>query len=62
MSDIRSWAVKCQDTPDESGDVIVELPPEVLARLGLDLGDELSLEVTDGAIVLKPVRSKPSSP
>lgn len=54
MSENERWTVKCQDTADGSGDVIVDLPPDLLAKLGLGLGDELSIEVIDGAIVLKP--------
>jgi bifunctional DNA-binding transcriptional regulator/antitoxin component of YhaV-PrlF toxin-antitoxin module len=62
MSESKIWTVKCQDTADGSGDVIVELPPELLARLGLGLGDELTIEVVDGAVVLKPKRSSSPSP
>ncbi|MGE8097847.1 AbrB/MazE/SpoVT family DNA-binding domain-containing protein [Pseudomonas fluorescens] len=54
MSETQSWTVTYQDTADGSGDVIVDLPPELLASLGLGLGDELTIEVIDGAIVLKP--------
>lgn len=54
MSERERWTVKCQDTADGSGDAIVDLPPELLAALGLSLGDELTIEVLDGAIVLKP--------
>jgi antitoxin ChpS len=57
MSESERWTVKCQETADGTGDVIVDLPPELLARLGLNLGDELTIEVVDGAIVLKPKRN-----
>nr|WP_097303502.1 AbrB/MazE/SpoVT family DNA-binding domain-containing protein [Pseudomonas chlororaphis] len=57
MREIQRWTVKCQDTADGSGDVIVDLPSELLASLGLGLGDELTIEVIDGAIVLKPKSS-----
>jgi hypothetical protein len=34
-----SWRVVCQDPGDGSGDVIVELPSELLEKLGWTLGD-----------------------
>ena len=54
ISEPKRWTVKCQDTADGTGDVIVDLPSELLVTLGLNLGDELTIEVLDGAIVLKP--------
>jgi antitoxin ChpS len=61
MSEIERWTVKCQETADGTGDVIVDLPPELLARSGLGLGDELTIEMVDGAIVLKPKHNTSSS-
>ena len=52
MTEAQRWTVKCQDPADGSGDVIVDLPPELLASLGLNIGDVLAVEVIDGAIVL----------
>ncbi|MDD2058443.1 AbrB/MazE/SpoVT family DNA-binding domain-containing protein [Pseudomonas sp. GD03860] len=49
--------VICQDSGDSSGDVIIDLPPEVLAGLNVKLGDSLSIELVEGAIVLKPIRN-----
>ncbi|WP_150743016.1 AbrB/MazE/SpoVT family DNA-binding domain-containing protein [Pseudomonas fluorescens] len=48
--------VKCQDLGDGSGDVIIDLPPDVLAAINVGLGDSLSIELVDGAIVLRPIR------
>lgn len=56
MSQVVSTTVKCQDPGDDSGDVIVELPPEILTAMGIGVGDHLSIELVDGVIVLKPVR------
>ncbi|POA70792.1 AbrB/MazE/SpoVT family DNA-binding domain-containing protein [Pseudomonas sp. DP16D-R1] len=56
MKQIESWTVECQDPGDNSGDVIVDLPDEVLRVMGVGIGDQLSVELVDGAIVLKPVR------
>lgn len=49
-------AAKCQDPGDGSGDVIIDLPPEMLAAMGVGIGDLLSVELVDGLIVLKKVR------
>ena len=38
MSESERWTVKCREAADGTGDVIVDLPPELLAKLGLDLG------------------------
>jgi antitoxin ChpS len=61
MSENERWTVKCQETADGNGDVIVDLPPELLARLGLGLGDELTIEMVDGVIVLEPKHNTSSS-
>ncbi|MNJ27091.1 hypothetical protein D3C77_215870 [compost metagenome] len=55
MSQVKSKIVECEDPKDGSGELIVVIPPEVLAELGLGVGDRLSLEMLDGKIVLKPV-------
>ncbi|MGH8387844.1 MAG: AbrB/MazE/SpoVT family DNA-binding domain-containing protein [Pseudomonas sp.] len=61
MTETQRWTVKCQDPEDGSGDVIVDLPPDLLARLGLSIDDVLTIEVIDGAIVLTP-KSSNSAP
>lgn len=43
MNDTQGWTVKCQDIANGSGDVIVDLPSELLTQLGLGVGDELAL-------------------
>jgi antitoxin component of MazEF toxin-antitoxin module len=49
----ESWRIACQDPGDGSGDVIVELPSELLEQLGWGLGDELSVEAGEEYICLK---------
>lgn len=49
----ESWRVVCQDPGDGSGDVIVELPSELLQQLGWGLGDELTVEAEEENICLK---------
>lgn len=56
MCGSERWTVKCQGTADGSGDVIVELPLELLAKMGLALGDDLDVEILNDAIILKPKR------
>ena len=48
---------KCQDPGDGSGDVIIDLPPEILAAMNVGIGDQISIELVDGLIVLKPIRA-----
>ncbi|WP_448090249.1 hypothetical protein [Pseudomonas azerbaijanoccidentalis] len=43
MSDSERWIVKCQDPADGSGDVMVDLPKENLAKFGLDIGNLLTV-------------------
>jgi antitoxin component of MazEF toxin-antitoxin module len=56
MSESIQMSVKCQDPGDKTGDVIVELPQDVLAGMDVGIGDSLSLDLVDGAIVLRPIR------
>ena len=57
MTEDQRWTVQCQDPADGSGDVIIDLPPDLLASLVLGIGDVLTIEVIDGAIVLMPKSS-----
>lgn len=56
MSNSTRLTVKCQDLGDGSGDVIIDLPPELLAAMGLGIGDRLSIELIGNTIVLTPIR------
>ena len=53
---IRRAVVKCQDLGDGSGDVIIDLPPDILAAMNVGLGDSLSIELINGVVVLRPIR------
>jgi antitoxin ChpS len=44
MDTADRWRVVCKGPGDGSGDVIVELPSELLEKLGWTLGDELTIE------------------
>lgn len=56
MNNSLATNVICQDPDDSSGDIIIDLPPDVLAAMDVGLGDSLSIELVDGSIVLKPIR------
>lgn len=49
------WIVKCQNTEDGTGDIIIDLPPELLDQMGLGVGDDLELTVANGTLVLTPM-------
>nr|WP_314876906.1 AbrB/MazE/SpoVT family DNA-binding domain-containing protein [uncultured Pseudomonas sp.] len=52
---IKRTTVKCQDPKDGTGDLIIDIPDEMLLALGVGVGDELSIEVVDGVILLRPL-------
>lgn len=57
MNESLQMTVVCQDSGDGSGDVIIDLPPDILIGMNVELGDSLSIELVEGAIVLKPIRN-----
>ena len=61
MTQSARTTVKCLGPGDGSGDVIVELPDNILRELGLTTGYILSMELINGDIVLKPVRERRES-
>ena len=56
MNESVQKIVTCQDPSDGSGDVIIDLSPDVLAAMNVGLGDSLSIELIDGSVVLKLLR------
>ncbi|WP_339540802.1 AbrB/MazE/SpoVT family DNA-binding domain-containing protein [Pseudomonas sp. RA_5y_Pfl1_P24] len=62
MNEAQRWTVKCQDPADGSDEVIIDLPPDLLASLGVSIGDVLTVEVIAGAIVLTPKSSDSATP
>lgn len=57
-SENKRWIVTCQDAADGTGDLIVPLPDDLLAAIGLTSGDKLDMEKQPyGTITLTPVRS-----
>ncbi|WP_339667025.1 AbrB/MazE/SpoVT family DNA-binding domain-containing protein [uncultured Pseudomonas sp.] len=62
MKHSENWQAICQDAGDGSGDLIVELPPAVIEKVGVGPGDELVLEIVDGIIILTPKRSPSNLP
>lgn len=41
----------------QGGAAVVTIPPAVLKMMELEIGDQLSLEMADGELVVKPVRN-----
>lgn len=62
MSESVRTTVKCQDPGDGSGDVIIDLPDNILECMGLHIGDSLTIELIGGSIVLKPIRDADAQP
>ncbi|WP_223123661.1 AbrB/MazE/SpoVT family DNA-binding domain-containing protein [Pseudomonas fluorescens] len=56
MTQSARTTVKCQDPGDDSGDVIVDLPPDILKEMNLAVRDKLSIELVESVIVLRQVR------
>ncbi|WP_059396153.1 AbrB/MazE/SpoVT family DNA-binding domain-containing protein [Pseudomonas putida] len=62
MTDSLQAIVKCEDPGDGSGDVIIDLPSEILAAMNISLGDLLTVEMVNGSILLKPIRDADTKP
>ncbi|SDI12261.1 putative toxin-antitoxin system antitoxin component, TIGR02293 family [Pseudomonas abietaniphila] len=60
MSENERWIVKCQKTEDGTGDIIIDLPQELLDQMRLGVGDDLELTVANGTLVLTPVHNATS--
>jgi antitoxin ChpS len=43
----------------QGGAAVVTIPPAVLKMMELQVGDQLSLEMHDGELVVKPIRKTP---
>jgi antitoxin component of MazEF toxin-antitoxin module len=57
MSNLETYTVTLEE--DESGDLIMPIPDEIMEAMGLKIGDELSFEMNDdGSVSFQPVRPK----
>lgn len=59
---VKCTTVKCQDPEDGTGDLIIDIPDEMLHAIGVVVGDELSIEVVDGVILLRQLSSATPGP
>ncbi|WDM89259.1 AbrB/MazE/SpoVT family DNA-binding domain-containing protein [Pseudomonas asiatica] len=59
---VKRSTVKCQDPKDGTGDLIIDIPDEMFQAIGVVVGDELSIEVVDGVILLSPLSSANPGP
>lgn len=48
----RKWSTVCFDAGDGSGDLIIELPPELLSAMGLSVGDTLHFDIQPDQTIL----------
>ena len=49
----QRWTVTCQGAADDTGDMIVPLPDDLLSQMGLVAGDTLIIEnQPDGSLTL----------
>ncbi len=47
--------VECLDAGDGTGDLMIQLPPEVVASMKIGPGDSLNIELVHGALVFTPI-------
>ncbi|WP_408598536.1 AbrB/MazE/SpoVT family DNA-binding domain-containing protein [Pseudomonas sp. PLMAX] len=59
MDEQRRWTSFCHDAEDGSGDLVIDLPADMLAELGWKIGDQLSISVEDGLGIIR-LASKPA--
>ena len=53
----ESWQVTLIDAGDGSGDVILNLPDELMTLMGWAIGDSLSIEFVDSSIKVTKIKS-----
>lgn len=46
------WTVECRKAPDDSGDMIVDLPADFLSDAGFKIGDVFTLEIAGEGMIL----------
>ena len=54
VTEKRNWQTTCVDAADGSGDLLVEIPPDLLQEQGWEMGQEFDLQLIEGAIILTP--------
>jgi hypothetical protein len=53
----QRWRTQCIDAGDGTGDFLVELPQELLEKMGLKVGDDLAVDTVSGVLILRPLKS-----
>ena len=53
----KNWQANLIDAGDGSGDVILNLPDELMTLMGWAIGDNLSIEVVDSSIKVTKIKS-----
>lgn len=54
MSGNDVWTIRTQQPNDSSGDLIINLPSDLLNQMSLTIGDKLTVDVVGRSIILKP--------
>ncbi|WP_047540072.1 hypothetical protein [Methylotenera versatilis] len=60
MESNKVWKLTLIDAGDESGDALIELPDELLAKVGWVEGELLEIEQVEKCIIIKKPNSKSS--
>lgn len=60
MESNKTWKVTLIDAGDGSGDALIELPDEILTKLGWVEGELLEIEQVEKCIIIKKPDSKSS--
>jgi len=55
MTEPNTWQSICIDAGDGSGDLLIEIPPGLLAKQGWTVGQAFDLQVRDGHILMIPI-------
>lgn len=58
----KGKTVKYQDPKDGTGDLIIDIPDEMLQAVGVVVSDELSIEVADRVFLLRPLSGTTPEP
>jgi len=58
----RRWTSFCHDAENGSGDLVIDLPTDLLAELGWEIGDKLIIAVENGVGFIQRAPKAPETP
>lgn len=53
----KKYRLEIKEAPDNSGDYIIEFPPELLEEAGFKENDLLNIDLKDGKIIINKVEN-----